>query len=235
MAASFSIVPNRLGFCGPQVSREQKILREFIRTGEKRSEARKILGKFEGAYGYFCLIARKNEIKDPFQEKVVEAYWIGNNLLDNVSVRDIRGMIKKKFTRPGLLSQEEANRRIEKVPFGARPHHSFHVFILGTVTGTIDLNTVNLKDICRVGWGKVREIDERFENKVVVDYQPAVKEGTIKLGEFEKKELFWDKEVVSQLKAGDYVAFHWGVVSCLLNRRQIINLKKYTEITLNLL
>lgn len=234
LAVSFSITPNRLGFCGPQGSKEQGILREFLYTGKDQNQARKILEKFEGAFSYYQLIAKKNKIRDPFQEKVIEAYWIGNELLEKINAGDLGEMIMKKFTRPGLLTKNEAKKRIKNIPSQAKPHHSFHVYIFGTVTGTIDLNTPNLKNICRVGWGRVVKI-YNSKSKISVEYQPIVGTKKLHFGKRSLKELDWNRDTVSNLKCGDWVAFHWGAVCKSIDQKERHNLKKYTQNILNLL
>ena len=40
---------------------------------------------FEGAWPYLELISRANGIPDPLDASVVDAYWLGSNLLDAVS------------------------------------------------------------------------------------------------------------------------------------------------------
>ena len=42
---------------------------------------------FEGAYPYLELIASENGIADPLDARVVEAYWLGNDLLEHVGPR----------------------------------------------------------------------------------------------------------------------------------------------------
>ncbi|OGZ32726.1 MAG: hypothetical protein A2V69_00825 [Candidatus Portnoybacteria bacterium RBG_13_40_8] len=79
LAALYGIKPHSLGFCGP---RDKGILLKYL-SGENISEKkiRKILEQFKGAYPYYESIAKSNNIKDPFDERVVRAYWIGNKLL----------------------------------------------------------------------------------------------------------------------------------------------------------
>lgn len=85
LAALYSIKPHQLGFCGPQEEKNRGILLKYLR-GSKVSEKkmREILEGFEGAYPYYKLIAKSNSIKDPLDERVVRAYWVGNRLLDKV-------------------------------------------------------------------------------------------------------------------------------------------------------
>lgn len=129
-AVAYGLAPNALGFCGPQCGEEMKLAGFFegkISTGE----IRKILTRFEAAYSYLELIAQKNKIIDPFDERVVEAFWIGNELLDVVTAEDIKKMAIQKFSRPGLLSKNEIAKRLENISSGSRPHHSFHVYVFG--------------------------------------------------------------------------------------------------------
>ncbi len=46
---------------------------------------------------YLQLIARSNDIADPFDARVVEAYWIGNELLDGVEVRQLYDSLVERF------------------------------------------------------------------------------------------------------------------------------------------
>lgn len=86
IAIKYSIVPCQLGYCGPTDEPEKKILLEFLR-GEKIDEQkiRQILQQFAGTNLYYNFIARSNGITDPFDKKVVEAYWTGNELLDKLN------------------------------------------------------------------------------------------------------------------------------------------------------
>jgi hypothetical protein len=55
------------------------------------------LRKFSGALPYLELIARTNGLTDPFDARVVEAYWIGNELLDRVEVRQLYDSLLERF------------------------------------------------------------------------------------------------------------------------------------------
>lgn len=75
LAALYSIKPHQLGFCGPK---DDETLLRYLKGKKNVSEkkVRKILEGFEGAYPYYQRIAKSNNIKDPFDERVVRAYWI---------------------------------------------------------------------------------------------------------------------------------------------------------------
>src|SRR5579859_1599737 len=48
-----------------------------------------LLGRFSGAKPHLRLIARTTGIGDPFDPRMVEAYWIGNDLLSQVGARQL--------------------------------------------------------------------------------------------------------------------------------------------------
>jgi hypothetical protein len=234
LAAAYGLPPNRLGFCGPQGRVVCQKIKDFAKNSADREEMRSILSRFEAAYAYLELIADKNRISDPFDRKVVEAFWIGNNLLDSVSGEDIKRMVLEKFVSPELLSQTEAKKRFGRISQDARPHHSFHVYVLGTITGRVSLADAGMKDVCRVGWGKVKKIRKTKKNhQVWVEYVPIIrKKSRFVFGNLSEKIVSWDENVVAKVSLGDWVAFHWNQIAQTITLRQKDNLKKYTALTL---
>ncbi len=77
---------------------------------------------------YLKLIAQNTGHKDAFDPAVVEAYWIGSDLLDRVEVRQFHASIEQRFGKQ--VSQKQLEYLLGKAPAGARPHHSFNVFHL---------------------------------------------------------------------------------------------------------
>jgi len=228
IAALYGLIPNQLGFCGPQ----QDLLRKFIAGKLGIPDIIPVLEKFEAAYAYYELIANKNKIKNgPLNKRVVEAYWIGNELLDKITADDLRQMIAEKFTKPGLLSKSQAFKKGKLIPENSKPHHSFHVLILGSITGRVNFTgDTKLKDICRIGWGRVDKIKD---SKITVSYDPLVGEKIIKFGRPVKKEITWDKEILPEVKIGNWVSFHWNHAIQILREQDIVNLFKYTQNTLD--
>ncbi|OGY24686.1 MAG: hypothetical protein A2Y57_00400 [Candidatus Woykebacteria bacterium RBG_13_40_7b] len=254
LAISYSLPSYQLGFCGPQEEKSKKVLLDFV-NGKKVDEdlVKEALTKFEAPYPYFKLIAKSNGIADPFDERVVKAMWVGNELLDKVKTEDLRNLIRTEFAKPGLLSREEAEKRAKKVPAstrprplrlseasssgrggpdGAVPHHSFHVLILGPVTGRVNLEGAML-DLCRIGWGRVTEL--RIKNKeLIIRYRPLVIGKKIRFGEEVEKGIGWNKEIVPKVKIGDWVSFHWGQACEVLTPKEVQKLEHYTQGTINL-
>jgi len=230
IAALYGLIPNRLGLCGPR----QDLLKKFLIGKLLINEIIPVLEKFEAAYPYYQLIAQKNNIvSGPFNKKVVEAYWLGNELLEKITADDLRQLITEKFSKPGLLSKKEATSRAKKIPENSKPHHSFHVMVLGSITGSIDFTgKTKLKDVCRIGWGRVRSIRK---DKLTVIGDPLVGSKIIKFGAPVKKEITWDKEILPSVKIGDWISFHWNHAMQILAEKDIVNLYKYTQNTLDTL
>lgn len=210
IACLYSLPPHKLGFCGPLDKRKTKVILDCIR-GKKIDELRlrKILKEFIGAVQYYQLIAQANKIKDPFNQRIVKAYWVGNQLL-------------AKFKK-------------------VLPHHSYHVLMVGSVTGRIKFND-KLRDLCRIGWGRVTKIKNQNPAlseveglKLIVRYQPLVRrDKRFVFGKIIKKEVEWDKDFIPEIKIGDMVSLHWNQAIEILSQREVKNLKKYTQQTLNL-
>jgi len=235
LAALYGLIPNELGFCGPR----QHLLRKFIKGKITATQILPVLKQFEAAYSYYQLIAQKNKIKTgPFNKKVVEAYWIGNELLDKITADDLRELIIEKFSRPGLLSKETAIAKAKRIPASAKPHHSSHVLILGSITGRVNFEgDTKLKDVCRVSWGKIikKSKIKNQKSKITVEYQPLAGNKKIILGKPIKKEIIWDKNLIPKIKIGDWVSFHWNHAIQILTTSDVANLQKYTLNTLKTL
>ena len=103
-AVIYSLKPHQLGFCGPKNKNTKKILADYLK-GKYRNEkeVRRILGRFKTVASYYSLIAKANNL-DPFDQKVVESYWLGSHLLDKVKISDLKRLIVKTFKRPDLAS-----------------------------------------------------------------------------------------------------------------------------------
>ncbi len=233
LAARYAFMPNKLRYCGGDSNSEL-----FAYTVANQSDAglQAMLKEFETMFPYLRLIAEANKIADPFNYKVVEAYWIGNELLENVSMQNFyrylvdEQKLKKKF-KPAVLEKV-----FGKIPVGAKPHHSFHVFNIPKRTGHYPVeHSLVTMDECRISPAKVVEI---FSGKMKVEYQPLVAIGNrLELGQLLEKEVFCemnDKAFFKQPKAGDLVSLHWGWVCDFLTERQVTNLQKWTKYNLAL-
>jgi len=224
LQAKYSFMPNRIGGCGIQ-GRTNDIF-GYVTEGVQDKGLEELLKTFEVAYPYIRFIAHENGIKDPFDKRVVEAYWIGNELLDKVDklkfYRWCHDRYKKKTDKKTL------ELLVGKVPMGALPHHSFHVF--NSYLRGHDFNPViKYLNECRISAGKVLKVEnqkvEVLTDEIVfgtrgLRFKKGIKKKvTIQLG---------GKSFVPDIKVGDFVSIHWGWVCDRLTPSQTKNLERYS-------
>lgn len=223
----YAFGPNRLHYCGPDANRE---IFYYIHNKISDPGLENLLKVFRTMYPYLRLIAETNKIKDPFDDRVVEAYWIGNELLET---------IEKKQLYRHLLEEQKIKKRIngksfegvvEKIRQGAVPHHSFHVLDIWKRTGHLNIeHTPETLDSCRISWGTVRQINGPF---VTVDTETLLCiDGKLVLSKPAPRKITRTLEAnidIEGLKKDDMVSIHWGVICEIITARQAAILKKYT-------
>src|SRR5207249_2775873 len=84
----YGFMPNKLRYCGGD---DNRTLLEYGLAQEVDHDLERILRKFTGALPYLTLIARANGIADPFDDRVVEAYWLRNDLPRTFDARQATG------------------------------------------------------------------------------------------------------------------------------------------------
>lgn len=252
--AKYAYSPNKLRYCGPD---DNRAIFDYCVAQQSDGGLVQLLEKFEGAYPYLKLIARSNKIRDTFNEKVVEAYWIGNELLNFVKDSDFYNSLKDRFGKK--IPPKSVKWLLGKPPAGAKPHHAFHVLDVYTKTGIlrggVKTNVIETINNCLVMWGRVAQkakgkrqnsplnanlrIAEKLKtDNLIVEYQPIVmKKGKLIFGEFIKREIVWqygDKSFIEEPEIGDWVSFHWGWVCDVLAPYQLKNLQYWTHYHLNI-
>ena len=94
--ARYAYPPNELGYCGPG---EPAALLEAAVEGGQESLLAHLARQFEGAWPYLELIAGCNAVADPLDARVVEAYWIGNDLTRRVPPAILAASLDERFAR----------------------------------------------------------------------------------------------------------------------------------------
>ena len=120
----YAFPPNHHGYCGPADSQS---FFEYGASAVVDDGLRALAMQFAGAWPYLELIAGATGIRDPLDHRVVEAYWVGNPLLDRVGTRPLGDSMEERFrhkTGRHFASLAEA------VVAGGMPHHSYHVFCI---------------------------------------------------------------------------------------------------------
>jgi hypothetical protein len=231
MFARFAYPPNALGYCGPA---DPQALIEHLADQDQDEALRAAAMRFEGAWPYLALIATANGIRDPLDARVVEAYWIGNPLLDGVDMRTLGDSVEERFRRRAGRSWE---RLAAPVYGGARPHHSFHVFgvypWLGLIrSGVVDA-PLHVLDRCRIRWAQVEAL---AGDRAVVRGRPLEWDGHgLVLGAPRHEQVVVGEGGLSltpSLQVGDWCALHWDWVCARLSVDQLSRLRWWTRHTL---
>lgn len=238
LCSRYSFAPNSLHYCGPE---RQNDLKAYVADGIADDGLTGILNRFETLYPYLSLIARHNDIRDPFDRRVVEAYWLGNTLLHGIPVRAfathlVDTLELKKKARASVLHP-----MVDRMVEGGLPQHTFHVLNIFIRTGhhTV-LQTLSTMDDCRISWGRVvKRIEHAPGNKkhdtgahyIVETKSLMYKNDLLELGIPELKTVVG----VGILPAiGDVVSIHWGYICDVLTLRQQGNLSRYTSLAIQL-
>lgn len=231
--ARYSYPPNELGYCGPP---DHRALLQYGAEGVVDGGLEQHLRGFAGAFPYMELIARATGIKDPFDRRVVEAYWVGNDLLERVDMTVFGNSLWERFRHRAGNSW---NYLAEALPAGAVPHHSFHVFGVYPWVGRLrgerggDRNSTSLEvlDRCRIRWGQVKAVQG---DQVVVEFQRLTWDGSrLGLGPLELETVTRAIDGTGfvggdDLAPGAWVSLHWHWLCDRLTPRQLTNLKRYT-------
>jgi hypothetical protein len=204
--ARYALPPNTLGYCGPD---EARSLLEHVREGVVDPDLIRLERAFEGAYPYLSLIAAQNGIADPLDRRVVEAYWIGNELLDGVDPRAFAADLERRFRsrtppteRPWLA--EPARR-------GLPVHHNVHVLEVMPRIGL--LRTGLVPDLaamlgnCLIRPARVLSVEP---GRLTVLARPLkLVDGRFSLGSPRSEEVA--SLLDGTIGPSDLVAVHWGI------------------------
>jgi Family of unknown function (DUF6390) len=223
--ARYAYPPNELGYCGPD---DASVLLTTDSAGAEQQIAEHAR-QFEGAWSYLEIIAAAADIADPLDPRVVEAYWIGNELLDNVDPDALVSQLRQRFGDQAGASW---------VP--GLPHHGFHVFAVYPWVGLLRRGTGNdvalsVLEQCRIRWGEVLEVTGE---RVRVRARPLVlTDSRLELGPPSEQTAAWSvagrsllpsADGLPPVSAGDQVAMHWDWVCDVLTDDQLIQLDSRT-------
>jgi uncharacterized protein DUF6390 len=232
--ARYAFGPNSLGYCGPDEAGE---LFAQATLGHDLRKLRDLAGQFEGAYPYLCLISRSCGIRDPLDAAVVEAYWLGNGLLDSVRPRAFGESLESRFKS---RLRDDGWRWLGSKPLsGAVPNHAFHVLDVFPRVGMLRTGendrALEVMDSCRIRWGRVME---RAGDSLVVSAVPLLMlDGRLRLGppRVEKIRGWVDGQgFVEDVAPGDVVSIHWDWACERLDARRLAALREVTAAELRL-
>lgn len=228
LCARFAYKPSDLKYCGSEESPKDAIM--CIKSGSC-SAFRKNIKSFKSLYPYLKTISHKYNL-DILDYKVVEAYWIGNDLLKGFTKEDFEFYLKilQRCNRSDFFIKKTRDRFIEnKLNF--IPHHAFNVFLvgIGNVSSKAELNLENLNN-CLITGGRVVGMNKskakiNVRKLKLVDRQKlcfiSVEEGV------EVKQSF-----IKELQKGDYIVRHWNSVCLKLTKEQLSKVYLFNKINL---
>jgi uncharacterized protein DUF6390 len=206
----YAFPPNRLGYCGPD---DSIALLEYVSEQRTDRGLLELERRFAGAYPYLQLIAQANGIVDPFDRRVVEAYWIGNACLARVTPEAFGASLSERFA--DRMSRNTFGWLAGKLELGARPHHNFHVFDVYTRAGLMNDRAapvlLETMDNCRISWGKVAAV----EGSELVVERPALvlADGKLVLSEPRPVRVLRQLDgrgFAEDVHSGDFVSVHWN-------------------------
>jgi hypothetical protein len=225
--ARYAYPPNALGLCGADATRT---LLEYGAAEASDPGLAELARSFEGAWPYLTLIAGAAGIADPLDPRVVEAYWVGNELLELVEPAALARHVEERFRgRIGRSSE----RLVDVVAAGALPHHSFHVFAvypwLGLLrTGVVD-EPLHVLDQCRTTPALVASVAGDVAHVLL---RPLAWTGRfLELGPWAAREVRWQEDGLALVgpRPGDWVSVHWDFACDRLTGKAAFALDRTTR------
>lgn len=221
LASRFALPPNSLGYCG-KGSAPAKFISCVLEN--KCAEIDNELEKFIVLNPYLETISKLSGL-NKFSYKVVEAYWLGNDVLNKAKKGDYLNLLKH-FSNQGvpewLISELK-----EKVPENFIPLHLFQVLYIGVgkASGSVPYNLETINN-CMVRWGNVKKIKD---GKLYLLLNSLKRSGK-KIALTCKNITFpYRDDFLPGLKVGVTVAVHWKQVVKVLNKKEGENLEFWTK------
>jgi len=224
MFVRYAYPPNSMGFCGPA---DSTAFREYANAGVVDRGLVRLAQAFSGAWPYLEMIAAGAGIPDPLDRRVVEAYWVGNRLLDAMPLPFLANTLEERC-RPRI--GHRFGWLAEGLLAGGVPHHSFHVFGVYPWVGLLGDDrkaghALTVLDRCRIRWGQVSAV---HHGQVMVRSRPLLWDGrTLSLGEPQPETA--DIAVETKLAVGDWVSLHWNWVCDRLTGAQLRAPRAYSR------
>jgi len=241
----YAFPPNNLGYCGPE--KNNLFFELFMDIKEKREkgaevkeelseELREMSKQFEAAVFYLKIIAEASGIKDFFDLRVVEAYWLGNELLNKVDFKILYKNLKKINPNAFLYDNRQIVSGAKEIIIKVKPHHTFHVLnIYMEKEFTKENRRIILEaiDNCIIRQGTVTGV---YTDKKIKDFCAVIHAKHLFLELDEYDNLILEKEktgkfftIDKNIKVGDVVSLHYDYVCDKLTYSQKYNLEMWTK------
>ncbi|MFI5261769.1 MAG: DUF6390 family protein [Candidatus Limnocylindrales bacterium] len=223
--ARFAYPPNALGYCGGD---DAVGLLQHLAAGVVDPDLVRLCRAFEGAYPYLERIAAAASIAEPLDGRVVEAYWVGGDLLAQVAPRDFHDDLDRRFR--DRTARAEWPWLAGKPAAGGLPHHSFHVLEVFPRVGLLRggaADIVPTMEQCLVRPARVTGVDDA---QLAVMVRPLeLHAGRLRLGAARPgscRRRVRGLTVLPDVAVGDTVAIHWGWACDRLDDQRRIALER---------
>ncbi len=227
LASLFSYSPNSRGYCGCESA--GPAFRECIQNGTC-DNVPKELSRFITLHPYLQTIGKIRNLS-PFDYKVIEAYWIGNDLLKDFPIAGY-DILLEEFMKQGVPKWLVESLRV-KIPKFFIPHHLFQVLHVGVgqASGSVPFNIYSINN-CMVRHGRILAVTGKNLKISLLGLrlsQAKYLPKTINLSIPVQTAIF------CKPKKDDVVAIHWGQVVKILQDDELKKLELWTTNVLNAL
>lgn len=221
LASLFSYSPNSRGYCGCDSA--GPAFQDCIQNNNCDNVSHE-LSRFIALHPYLQTIGKIRNLS-PFDYKVIEAYWIGNDLLEDFP-REGYGVLLEEFVKQGVPKWLVTSLRA-KIPKLFIPHHLFQVLHVGVgqASGSVPFN-INSINSCMVRHGKIIDVTNKSLiislaglRLVKGKYLPKITSSSIPI----------HSALFCKPKVGDIVAIHWGQVVKILKAQELERLELWSE------
>ncbi len=227
MFARYAYAPNALGYCGPPSA---ATLAEGGTVESRDDQVRAVAKRFSGAWPYLQVLARLTGIEDPLDHRLVESYWLGGGVNDDLDSREFGAELLAVI---GPQAGHYWTHLTPELLDEAAGDHCFHVFGVYPWTRLLgkgmDEQPLHVLDSCRIRWGTVLS---RSGETIEVSSRRLSWDGTA-LGladpTVEHVQVSVDGlSFVPDVAEGDEVALHWDRLTDRLTAPQVQTLDDST-------
>lgn len=175
-------------------------------------------------------------MEDPLDPRVVDAYWLGNELTGRVTRSEFGWNLRDRFgDRTGVAWSQVA----DAIEAGGVPTHAFHVLSVYPWIGLLRRGVVDeplrVLDQCRIRWGRLVAVESDHAR---VRSRPLVwRDGRLELGAARVEDVRiaeGDAGFVAGWSPGDWAALHWDWACDRLDERRLGFLRAATRRQLDL-
>ncbi|WP_278315220.1 DUF6390 family protein [Lolliginicoccus levis] len=246
--ARYAYPPNALGYCGPSDTRQTvahlgvggasggAVSGAAVSGVAERKATEQWARSFDGAWPYLHAIAEgagrggqlEGLLDGLLDPEIVEAYWLGNPLLDNLDPHALLQQLRRDFA-------QQSGHILDGIHH-ACAHHTFHVLTVYPWTRLLGHGPAALDILqkCRIRWGTVTAVND---TTATVTTQPLTYNGQLALGDPTEETATWRSPGTSlapRPHPGEQVALHWDWICSPLNATQLDALQHYTDVSLGI-